>query len=405
MPILVELEKVQKPALGKSRFASALERARARNIQTHPFLSRVASTGIGKPTLFYDLNVIKERMQWLADLSRSFSAIPLLAVKSCTDESFLGLAHQYLGGFDVSNAAEYLLLPSDLREKIVSVTSPALSADIDVLRGKGNDLVVTLDSQDQLDRHLSREAPCDYILRIQGSGLLENKGAADPAYYPATRFGFSMDEARRLLQAPWMQDTLPVGFHVHHGSEVNRLSTYIALVKGLSSLSETLDSPLRYINLGGGWHCLSPQDFGAVLDTARKAFPRPCALLFEPGRWYAQTAGFAVGTIVNVNQSGDLVRCTLDLSAKSHLRWSNPRLLHLYEPHHEQGSVVHFYGPSCYESDFIGKYYLPYSTDVIKDARLEYGNQIVFGNVSTYSREWNVSFNGVPEAEVIMDGL
>lgn len=400
MTILIELEQFRKPGLGKSRFNSALERARSKNIPLHPIHSWVRSAGISKPTLVYDLNIIKDRMRWLAELSSSFSALPLVAVKSCTDASFLELAHQNLNGFDVSNFAEYSVLPSDLQGKLVSVTSPALPADLDIFSGKGNDLIVSLDSQAQLDRHLSLEHPCEYLLRIQGSSLLEEAGTSDPAYYPVTRFGFSVDEVIKLLQAPRMKNALPVGFHVHHGSEANQLSTYRTLINGLSKLSDLLDRPLKYINLGGGWHCLTPQDFSSILGGARKHFPEPCSILLEPGRWYAQTAGYAIGTIVNLSQAGEVVRCTLDLSAKSHIRWSNPRMLHLFEPHQERGCVVQFFGPSCYESDLIGKYYLPYSTDVIKEANLEYGNQVIFGNVSTYSREWNVSFNGVPMAEI-----
>ena len=100
--------------------------------------------------------------------------------------------------------------------------------------------------------------------------------------------------------------------------------------------------------------------------------------MLEPGRWYAQAAGFAVGSIVNISRAGDVIRCTLDLSAKSHLRWSHPKLLHLFEPQYDRKCVVQFYGPSCYESDLIGKYYLPYATDVLKDSGLSYGKRVVF---------------------------
>jgi diaminopimelate decarboxylase len=75
-------------------------------------------------------------------------------------------------------------------------------------------------------------------------------------------------------------------------------------------------------------------------------------------------------------------------------------LLHIFEPSHDKGCVVQFFGPSCYESDFIGKYYMPYCSDVIVDAGLSCGKQVVFGNVSTYSMEWNTSFNGIPVADV-----
>jgi len=405
MTILIELEQFRKPGLGESRFASALERARSNNISSHPILSWIEAAEINKPTLTFDMSVIGERMHWLAGLSNSLSVTPLLAVKSCTDSAFLQMANNCLGGFDVSNLTEYSALPADLQGRLVSVTSPAVIENQDSYRSKGNELIITLDSQLQLDQHLAQPQPCDYLLRIQGSSLLADARPADPAYYPVTRFGFTVDEAAMLLKAPWMKNNLPVGFQVHHGSEANQLSTYKTIVSGLAKLAGMLSSPPRSINLGGGWHCLNQQEISDILGDARKLFPEPCSILLEPGRWYAQSAGFAVGRIVNISRAGEVIRCTLDLSAKSHLRWSHPRLLHMFEPQHNRKCVVQFYGPSCYESDLIGKYYLPYSTDVIKDSGLNYGQKVVFSNVSTYSREWNASFNGVPLADVEWIGI
>ncbi|MFQ5642935.1 MAG: hypothetical protein ACE5FQ_04460 [Thiogranum sp.] len=400
MTILIELEQFGKPKAGKEKFAVALQRARMNNVPSHPVYNWLETAGITGPTLAFDLNAIENRMRWLAEMSGTFSVTPLLAVKSCTDPGFLALAHQCLDGFDVSNLAEYALLHDELQGKLVSVTSPVMADDLDAFRSKGNDLVVVLDSRFQLERHLAQEKPGDYLLRIQGPGLLEGSKPADPAYYPVTRFGFTINEVERLLRDPKVQKSQPVGFHVHHGSEVNRLSTYKTMVNGLSKLASLLNEPVRYINLGGGWHHLSNQEISEALEYARRLFPEPCSILFEPGRWYAESAGYAVGTIVNLSRAGDIIRCTLNLSGKSHLHWSSPRLLHRFEPHHDKGCVVQFFGPSCYESDFIGKYYVPYSADVITDAGLGCGKQVVFGNVSTYSVEWNTSFNGIPAVDV-----
>ena len=400
MAILIELEQFGKPKMGRSRFAAALQRARTGNIASHPVFAWAESERIDTPTLAFDMKAIRDRMHWLAELSGSFSVTPLLAVKSCTDAGFLGLAHQYLGGFDVSNLAEYSKLPDELQGKLVTVTSPALTDSLDCFRSKGNDLVVVLDSRFQFDQYLSQGQPCEYMMRIQGSSILEGAVPADPAYYPVTRFGFTMDEARKHLQDPGLQDKLPVGFHVHHGSEVNRASTYRTIIEGLGKLAGLLKRPVKYVDLGGGWHHLSGQDIADVLRSARKVFPEPCSILMEPGRWYAESAGYAMGTIVNLSRAGDIVRCTLDLSGKNHLRWSSPKLLHLFELHHDKGCVVQFFGPSCYESDFIGKYFLPCSGDVVLDAGLAPGRRVIFGGVTTYSLEWNTSFNGVPPAGV-----
>ncbi|GEM_PF-928849 len=401
MSILIELNQFGKPGVGREKFAVALNQAIGSNVTSHPVHGWLASANVTRPTLVFDLGVVESRMRWLAETSKAFSVTPLLAVKSCTDRDFLCLAQQHLGGYDVSNLNEYSLLPDDLRGKLVSVTSPVITDRMEDFRSKGNKLVVTLDSPAQLARHLAQQDPCEYLLRVQGSSLLGASKPHDPAYYPVTRFGFTVSEIGQLLQTPAIKGKKPIGFHVHHGSEVNRKSTYNTLLEGLGKLGALLDMPAACINLGGGWHHLSRQDIREVLDSARKRFPEPCSILFEPGRWYAEPAGYAVGTVVNLSRAGDIVRCTLDLSGKSHLHWSSPSLLHFFEPHHDKGCVVQFFGPSCYESDFIGKYYVPYSGDVIPDAGLEIGSQVVFGKVSTYSMEWNTSFNGIPVADTV----
>ena len=121
MTILIDLGAFTKPALGEARFAAALRQAKERGVTAHPVLKWVETAGINKPTLAFDMNVIRERMRWLATLSESFSITPLLAVKSCTDSAFLQMANNYLGGFDVSNLTEYSALPADLQGKLVSV--------------------------------------------------------------------------------------------------------------------------------------------------------------------------------------------------------------------------------------------------------------------------------------------
>jgi diaminopimelate decarboxylase len=400
MSILIELEQFGKPKVGREKFSVALQASKTSNVSSHPVHNWIENAGLAGPTLAFDLNAIESRMCWLADISKSFSVTPLLAVKSCTAPEFLEVAHRNLDGFDVSNIAEYALLDSELGGKVVSVTSPVMAGSPEDFRSKGNDLIVVLDSHLQLAHHLAHESPCDYLLRVQGSSLLEASSPVDSAYYPVTRFGFTVSEVKKLLGDPDVRKNQPIGFHVHHGSEANRLSTYRSITSELAKLASFLGRPVSCINLGGGWHRLSSQDIRDALDHARRLFPQPCTIIFEPGRWYAEPAGYAVGKIVNLSRAGNIVRCTLDLSGKSHLHWSSPSLIHLFEPHHNEGCIVQFFGPSCYESDFIGKYYMPCSADVVADAGLECGKRVVFGSVSTYSVEWNTSFNGIPVADI-----
>jgi len=399
--MLVALDQTHDLAAGRHKLADLLNRVRTGHGFIHPVLPQYDLAQLGSPVLVYDLGTIGKRMRWISQQSRAISAIPLIAVKSSPDPEYLNLAYEHLGGFDVSNLAEYSALPHDLNGKLVSVTSPALSGDLTGFSTRGNATLVTLDSLVQLEYYFTQAPPIDYVLRVQGPDLLKDMEPPDAAYYPKTRFGFSLRELADVLHHPRLLENPPAGFHVHHGSERNQVSTYKEIIHGLSKLSRQLPRQPKYINLGGGWHALNEEGMTEVLREARQHFPPPCAILYEPGRWYADNAGFAIGTIVNQTHSDGIVRCTLDLSGKSHLHWSQARLLHTLEAGYKNGRPVQFYGPSCFEADYIGQYLVPYGDFFTRETGLRPGKQVIFSGISTYSAAWNTAFNGIPAADVI----
>jgi diaminopimelate decarboxylase len=399
--MLIALEPIRDLSQGQSRLAEILDKVRSGNNFSHAALSRLNTTRFDDPTILFDLNTIEERMHCMSAMAKSESMMPLVAVKSCPQPEFLTSAMKLQGGFDISNLAEYNALPSDLTGKLVSITSPVLEGDLGDFTSKGNSVLVTLDSRVQLDYYFGQSSSIDYVLRIQGSDLLRRCEPADTAFYPETRFGFSMAEAASLLQDPRLQINPPSGFHVHHGSERNQVSTYKSIISGLEKLAQLLPQPAKYINLGGGWHAMSDGDIITTLRNARQHFPLPCAILLEPGRWYAGNAGFAVGKIVNLTQSGSVYRYTLNLSGKSHLHWSQGKLLHSLESDYNKACVVQFLGPSCFEGDFIGQFLVPYRDNFIQDSGLSLGKQVIFTGISTYSAAWNTAFNGIPQADVV----
>ena len=366
----------------------------------HPLLDRLKLDNTKGPALIFDIDLIGQRMQWLNKLSAQMAITPLLAVKSCPEFQYLEMANKYLCGYDVSNAREYGCLPDNLEGKLVSITSPDLCDDISDFVARGNSAVITLDSQTQLNQYFGQKVPIPYMLRIQGPELLNNIDSSDPAHRPESRFGFTIEEIQQLLKTPALCKNPPHGFHVHHGSERNRASTYRAIIRGLKILIEQQHLEPKFINLGGGWHNMDREGIIKVLGEARQAFPAPCAILLEPGRWYAENTGFAVGTIVNQTLAADTVKYTVNLSRECHLRWSKVKLIFPVYASAKKVRKVQFFGPSCYEDDRIGSFLLPYHDDFLTESGFTPGQRVVFSGVSTYSVALNRSFNGIPKADV-----
>ncbi len=399
---LTDLHQLGGVEAGKRNLNNILGRVNQAHSFTHPILSVPNMPRISGPALLFDVKTIKDRMESMAKLARKFNVTPLLAVKCCNDPEFLGLAYKVLGGFDVSNIAEYSALPPRLDGKLVSIIAPALPDDLRDFTTKSNAVLVTLDSQVQLDQFFTQAPSIEYLLRVQGTDLLKNAKPADTAYYPQTRFGFTVSELDSLLKAPLLKERPPAGFHVHHGSEKNQVSTYKTIINNLSKLTKQFSQPVKYINLGGGWHLLNEAEISEVLQAARSHFPSPCSILVEPGRWYSGNAGLATGTIVNLSHApGQVTNCTLNLSGKCHLEWSNPKFVAQVKLGYSNKRIVRFLGSSCYEADIIGQYLVPFSDDFATDTGIAPGKQVVFSNISPYSLSWNRSFNGVPLADVV----
>ena len=363
----------------------------------HPVLDRFKANSDSGPSLYFDMQMVEQRMGQLAEVARPLEVTPLLAVKSFPDNRCLDAAQRKLGGFDVSNPAEYACLPNNLDGKLVSIVSPGMDFDISSFVSKGNAAVVVLDSFAQLDRYFSQQPGIPYMLRVQSTHLIED---TDLGYYKRTRFGFSPQQVGQALKHPKVITTPPAGFHVHHGSEVNQITTFRSMIKGLESLARELPAEPAFINLGGGWSELTPEEIGALLTQARKAFPLPCSILMEPGHWYSRDTGFAVCTVVNQMQSSDTINYTVNLSRHGHLRWSDVKLIVPIESRPRKAQRVQFFGPSCFEGDRIGNFIVPYHTDFPHESGLTTGQQVVFSNVSCYSAAWNASFNGIARANI-----
>ncbi len=119
-------------------------------------------------------------------------------------------------------------------------------------------------------------------------------------------------------------------------------------------------------------------------------------LLIEPGRLFADGAGFACGHVAAARELDDRPLRVLDLSRACHLRWSQPALV-AAAPAPGAGRAILWVGPTCYEEDVVGEW-------VADPRRFEVGARVILRDVSGYALGWNSGFGGVPAASVIAVG-
>ncbi|MBN1532811.1 MAG: diaminopimelate decarboxylase, partial [Spirochaetes bacterium] len=131
-----------------------------------------------------------------------------------------------------------------------------------------------------------------------------------------TKFGIPEEEAPRLYRkAAALPGVNPVGVDVHLGSQITDIGPYRQALERLSMMVETVRAAgidCRVMDIGGGFG-ITYRDERPVTPAEIAALAIPvaertgCALVLEPGRSIAGSAGALLTRIVHVKESGGRV--------------------------------------------------------------------------------------------------
>lgn len=318
--------------------------------------------------LYYYLPGIKERMEQLSRLQNQQLHF-LFPVKSFNHPTILKMAGSLLHGFDVSNQTELEAVRPYLKKDHLVWTSSPLSSNVQT----SSSLVCDI----SCSGHVTGDAT-GRALRIKPTFLKKEN-----------RFGVTPARGKVILQ----QHPEIRSLHVHLSGIENVLTDYQELVEFYARFTEDLPGSYQ-LNFGGGFSPLSLAEIQSLVALAQQRLPAH-EIFFEPGRWHTEENGLAVGRIVAIEDS----YITTTLSSVCHLRWLGTRpTFHLPRRNTNQGEVVtKFYGPTCYENDFLTSIRLPQHS-------LQENDLLMIDTVSGYSHGWNHSFNGVPKADIVFLG-
>ena len=313
-------------------------------------------------------------MVHLKSLSEETGCIFLMAVKAFPEPRVLAMARRYLQGFDVSNPAELRLVASV--RGMIWWTNPAGTAK-DRLRRRN--VVRVCESPEQIPRRGT------YAIRLNTDSVLGSE--------VRSRFGVRIGDLNIFRSMIALNPRGFSGFHMHHGWQKNRVVDYVRLAHAAVRLSKKLDIPLPFLNLGGGFGEFSPRELASMVRRVRKIVPESTKLVFEAGRFLSTGSGFAVGRVMNIRTQGRTTTCALDLSASIHLQWSKPSLVWMAPVGSRKTREIEFVGPTCFEGDRIGKFW-------VSGGELSVGARVLFSGVVGYSVARNQAFNGRDKAKV-----
>lgn len=341
-----------------------------------------------RPCLIYDCDAIAARVVATRALEGVHGCHFLFAVKACGEAWALELMCRAGLGFDVANAGELAAvrraaMVSGTRPGFVSVSGPA-SAE---LFGEAEVDVIHLDGAGQLAGLSCAGAVLG--LRV----ALPEQGAPPDAPW-RTRFGL------RPGSQSFARGVAHPRFGALHCHRPGPRSPDEIVATGAALASLCAGRPLRYLNLGGGLGALELTALAEALSRLRAIIPSETTVLLEPGSYWFNGAGYALGRILACEPLGaDVHRVTLDLSKDCHLRWSDAApLLANGLP---AGKVL-LVGPTCHEGDIIGAFEVTAPQQGAAPS-LPPGF-VLLGGVDSYSAAWNRGFNGIPPAHVATHG-
>jgi diaminopimelate decarboxylase len=334
-----------------------------------------------RATLVFARDVLEANLRRVASAARAAQIRPLFAMKSFPHPEVRSLAAELLDGFDAASPGELRDVPPGA---LVSIADPS-GAAIACAPRTGR-VIAVCETVDQI-----RRAPALAEIAIRVSASITGRDPAIGAVLDGSgrrRSRFGLDTREEVAEVARAAAGRPLGLHVHHGPVVaTSPERFVATAHAALALA---DFAPAFLDLGGAWHGVP--DLAAAFAEVRAALPAGLELLVEPGRLYAEGAGFATGKVLARRALGDRTLVIGELSRVCHLRWSQVELVGR-APRPGVGHDVLVVGPTCYEEDVLG-------TWIAEPDQL--GERITLRNVSGYALAWNAGFGGIPAADVVM---
>ena len=335
------------------------------------------------PALLFDFEAIEANFKQLRNLTLEHGATWAYAIKSFPRQEIFEIAAKYVDAFDISNIAEWNILKAHVTPAHTIWLTNANYAELEFFKKNVPNLIVTVNDMHDFEKIKSFQLP--YVIRLASSELLPQNASS--------RFGLTLSQLHKI-EPELLNDKSFKGFHFHQGIEENNFKILQKMLSSVQAKFQNFAGKGLIFNIGGGWQLFSEGEMKMALDQLRHQYK----VHVEPGRAMVKGAGFALAPIEKYVVDGDTLRVFTRLSYLAHLQWSKPVFAGILNQSEalETLSVKNLVleGPTCYEYD---------KSEVVKvdmPLSMTKGSLVVLENVTSYSTEWNNSFNGISECEV-----
>lgn len=304
----------------------------------------------------YNLAKLKENILKLKKNCNDI--IFLFPVKCCNNDDVLNLVAKLGFGFDISNNQELKIIEKYLDGRFISASGP---------------LAKELQSYKYSNLHIAVNNINDYKSNL---GIRINFNSDNR--FDISHFGVDFTKINKTIK-----DNLK---YIHfHNSDKRTLHKCEIIENNFIQVIQQCPN-LKYINIGGHLEDLSFEEGIHYLKRMREIIPKNIILIAELGDFIFKKVGQLHSKVIDTKIENETQIVILNFSKMANQRWAYP----IYNIKNKQNKLINtkFYGCSCCETDF---FYEGESELLIE------GDEIIFDNISPYSYQWNISFNGVPK--------
>src|SRR6266508_1303320 len=277
-------------------------------------LDRIVETS-GTPAYVYDLDAVAAAWQQCASAFAPLRAQVLFAVKANSSMRLLARLARLGAGFDVVSGGELVRVLRAGGDPARTVFAGVGKTREELELAVRNDVLLNVESADELEAlqevagALGRRAR--FAIRVNPDVEVDTHASIQTGHDQA-KFGVPIEVAQELLRRAAkgeLPDLLPVGVHVHVGSQLpdpDGMAAAAAIGIDVTEAGRDAGLELDWLDVGGGL----PIDYGGRRPLEPEAFATALApvvaghgvrLVVEPGRYLVGRAGALVTRVLYRN--------------------------------------------------------------------------------------------------------
>ena len=255
------------------------------------------------PFYLYDGNSIEKQYQLLQNAFKNTSNFQVnYAVKALSTIRIIQFVKKLGAKIDTVSINEVkLALQAGYLPQEISFTPNGVPFE-EIEEAMALKVHITLDNYEQIKRIAQKKESYPIGLRInpkvKDGGNKKIKVAGKNS-----KFGLPLEHLPKIHQLVDNYQLKVIGLHIHVGSDVSNITSYLASAQVLFDTAKTFKQ-LQFINFGGGFKVKYKEDdtfidihiFGdqitSLFNAFNKTYPSDLKLIIEPGKFLVSKAGY-----------------------------------------------------------------------------------------------------------------